>query len=106
MRCLVSLSLATVVLLSICIVILCEEESCSKDGHDCGEKERSVMLERENKMEDLEDNEGIVEEKANQSTKTDNIEEVDGMFEPCTKTEKGGQLYKMMIMNAGYKLAE
>ena len=106
MRCLVSLSLATVVLLSICIVILCEEESCSKEGHDCGEKERSVMLERENKMEDLEDDGGIVEEKANQSTKTDNIQEVDGMFEPCTKTEKGGQLYKMMILKAGYKLAE
>ena len=61
MRCLVSLSLATVVLLSICIVILCEEESCTKDGQGCGENESSVMLERENKMEDLEDDEGIVE---------------------------------------------
>ena len=101
MRCLVSLSLATVVLLSICIVILCEEESCSKDGQGCGEKERSARLERENKMEDLEDDEGIVEEKANKSTQTEDIEEVDGMFEPCTKTEKGGQLYKMMILNAG-----
>ena len=106
MSCLVRLSLATLVVLSLCFGVLCEEESCSKDGHDCGEKERSVMLERENKMEDLEDNEGIVEEKANQSTKTDNIQEVDGMFEPCTKTEKGGQLYKMMILKAGYKLAE
>ena len=100
MSCLVRLSLATLVVLSLCFVVLCEEESCSKDGQDCGEKDRSVMLERENKME------GIVEEKTNQSTKTDNIEEVDGMFEPCTKTEKGGQLYKMMILNAGYKLAE
>ena len=101
MTCLVSFSLATVLLLSICIVILCEEESCSKDGQGCGENESSIMLERENKMEDLEDDEGIVEEKANKSTQTDDIEEVDGMFEPCTKTEKGEQLYKMMILNAG-----
>ena len=106
MSCLVRLSLATLVVLSLCFGVLCEEESCSKDGQDCGEKDRSVMLERQNKMEDLEDDEGIVEEKANKSTQTDDIEEVDGMFEPCTKTEKGGQLYKMMILNAGLKLAE
>merc|ERR1719154_769498 len=106
MCCPFRLSLATLLFLSLCLVILCDEDSCSKDAQDCGEKERSVLLERENKIEDLEDDEGIVEEKTDQSTKTDEIEEVDGMFEPCTKTEKGGQLYKMMILNAGYTLAE
>ena len=106
MSCLVRLSLVTLVVLSLHFVVLCEEESCSKDGQDCSEEERSVMLERESKMEDLEDDEGIVEEKGNQITKTDDVKEVDGMFEPCTKTEKGGQLYKMMILNAGYKLSE
>jgi len=99
-------SLAAFIALSLCLVILCEEESCSKDGEDCAENDKSVMLERDNKMEVLEDDEGIVEEKTDKSTKTDEIEEVDGMFEPCTKTEKGGQLYKMMILNAGYKLTE
>jgi len=105
---LIRLSVATLIALSLCFVILCEEESCSKDGQDCAEKERSVMLESESKMEDDDDDddEGIVEEKENPSAQTDEIEEVDGMFEPCTKTEKGGQLYKKMILNAGYKLAE
>merc|ERR1719318_1945347 len=56
-------------------------------------------------MED-DDDEGVVEEKENQSARTDEIEEVDGMFEPCTKSEKDGQLYKKMILNAGYKLAK
>ena len=78
------------------------------------------MVEREDKVEGLEDvadnsenaeEEGIVQENENfieekKEIETDDIEEVDGMFEPCTKTEYGGQLYKMMILNAGYKLAE
>ena len=64
------------------------------------------------KIENIQEDEGIVEEKdklkeeKGESTYDDETEEVDGMFEPCTKTEFGGQLHKMMILQAGYKLAE
>ena len=97
--------MAALILLSSCLVTLCEEGSCSKDSPECGDEERSLMVESENKVEDLEEDEGIVNEN-DKTMEYEEIEEVDGLFEPCTKSEKGGQLYKMMILNAGYKLSE
>eukprot|EP00092_Neocalanus_flemingeri_P008526 GFUD01009185.1.p1 GENE.GFUD01009185.1~~GFUD01009185.1.p1 ORF type:complete len:241 (-),score=89.30 GFUD01009185.1:333-1055(-) len=118
MGCLVRLSLAVLIVLSTCFVTNCEEGSCSRDGQDCGEEEKSFMVKTEDKVEELGDlgenileDEGIVEENENlkdekRETMYDNEEEVDGMFEPCVKTEYGGQLHKMMILQAGYKLTE
>jgi len=95
----------------------CEDGTCSKDGQDCGEEVKSIMVERvEETPDDPDDDEGIVDEdeveggnsKSGTTEKqiNDEIEEVDGLFEPCSKSEEGGQLYKMMILQAGYKLAE
>ena len=50
MSCLVRLSQATFVVLRLCFVVLCEEETCSKDGQDCGDEGRSAMMEREDKI--------------------------------------------------------
>ena len=36
-------------------MILCEDLSCSKDGEECGGEERSVLLEREENVEDKQD---------------------------------------------------
>ena len=117
MGCLVKLFLTVLIIFSSTFVILCEDLSCSKDSEECGEEERSVMLDREENVEDLQDSnikhddeEGIVEENENLIERKDVIidetEEVDGLFEPCTRTEYGGQLHKMLILHAGYKLAE
>merc|ERR1712179_669328 len=87
------LSLAALFVLSSWLVVLSEEESCSKDGSVCGEEEKSLMLEAEKEADNTEDEE-------------DDTEEVDGIFEPCTKSEKGGQLQRLMIEKAGYQLTE
>merc|ERR1719369_885249 len=105
------LSLAALFVLSSWLVVLSEEESCSKDGSVCGEEEKSLMLEAEKEAESTEDDydEGVVDEALNVSLETseeDDTEEVDGIFEPCTKSEKGGQLQRLMIEKAGYQLTE
>ena len=75
------------------------------------------MLERKENVEDVQDSnlssddeEGIVEENETltekEESKSDDTEEVYGLFEPCTKTEYGGQLHKMLVLQAGYKLTE
>ena len=69
------------------------------------------MLEAEKEADNTEDvdDEGVVDETLNASSETaeeDDTEEVDGIFEPCTKSEKGGQLHRIMIEKAGYQLTE
>merc|ERR1711915_1070735 len=90
-----------------------EDGSCSKDGQDCGAELKSGMVEQtidedDITKEDDDDDEGIVEETEGEKIQDeiDDTEEVDGAFEPCTKIEMGGQLYKLMIQNAGYKLTD
>merc|ERR1712142_268894 len=108
------LSLVSLLVLLSCLVVCGEEGSCSKDSSDCEEEEKSLMLETnigENNHE-VEDDNGVVKgENTNVNSETsiddddDEIQEVDGAFEPCNKTEKGGQLYRMMIESAGYQLS-
>ena len=73
------------------------------------------MLDREENVEDLhdskisnDDEDSIVEENVieKKEVTSDETEEVDGLFEPCTRTEYGGQLQKMLILHTGYKLTE
>ena len=55
MGCLVKLFLTVLIIFSSSFVILCEDLSCSKDNPECGEEERSAMLDREENVEDLQD---------------------------------------------------
>ena len=105
------LSLVTFFMMLSCLVVFCEEESCSKDGTDCGEKKKSLMLEPEIEAYDNknEDSERIIDESLNMSSESatdDDTEEVDGIFEPCIKSGKGGQLHRLMVEKAGYQLTE
>ena len=111
-----TLSLVALLVLSSCLVVCGEEGSCSKDSSDCEEEEKSLMLETnigENNSEGEDDNGVVIGENTNVNSETSidddddeiEIEEVDGAFEPCNKTEKGGQLYRMMIESAGYQLS-
>merc|ERR1719222_618762 len=102
---------AAIFVFSSWVVVCSEEQSCSKDGSVCGEEEKSLMLEAEKEADNIEDedDEGVVDEPLNVSADTaadDDTEEVDGIFEPCTKTEKGGQLQRLMVEKAGYQLTE
>ena len=105
------LKFGILLLISNLSVSYAEDGSCSKDDQDCGAELKSGMVDQTINEDDIikeDDDEGIVEETEDEKKQDeiDDTEEVDGAFEPCTKIEMGGQLYKLMIQNAGYKLTE
>jgi len=101
------------------LAVTCEEESCSKDDHLCDEEVRYVMVEKGRGGDEEQDDEKQEEEMTEDSTENASkqnkntlkmmkslteTEGQNGPFEACTKTEYEGELQRLLILHAGYKL--
>ena len=82
--------------------------TCSKEGDCDSGEEKSLMLDKGDDEEfgevQGEENEGDKEE--GEEDDVFNVEEVQGIFNPCTVTEASGQLQRIIIKEAGYKISE
>jgi len=90
--------------LMIVISVKSEHETCKADDTECNDDKDDVN--EDNNVESLMVQAANKNGKLNQTQESeeDDTEEVDGEFEPCKKTEADGQLQRMLMTNAGYKL--
>ena len=92
----------------IVISVKSEHETCEADDTECndGKDDLNEDLNENNNVESLMVQAANKNGKLNQTQESeeDDTEEVDGEFEPCKKTEADGQLQRMLMTNAGYKL--
>jgi len=81
-----------------------EESKTEEDASEAEPKEEKVQEVKEDIEEaDAENNEDVQkEEPKTDQDASEKIEEVEGILSGCTVTNEDGQLYKLMILEAGY----